>query len=107
MHEVNQPRLLPGCRFRLFTPGDGPGKQQSKTPKKTSFFLPFLIRICTNTHYNNTYSCEYALLPKICTLFFRFLSCYWLLKMKTALGPNISPSGLAAGSIIFLLIPTF
>ena len=60
-----------------------------------------------NMHYNNTYSCEYALLPKVCTLFFRFPSCYWLLKMKTALGPNISPSGLAAGSIIFLLIPTF
>ena len=26
---------------------------------------------------------------------------------ETALGPNISPSGLAAGSIIFLLIPTY
>ena len=59
------------------------------------------------THYNNTYSCEHSLLPKVCTLFFRFPSCYWLLKMKTALGPNISPSGLAAGSIIFLLISTF
>ena len=69
--------------------------------------LPFLMRICTNTHYNNMYLCEYALLSKVCTLFFRFPSCYWLLKMKTALGPNISPSGLDAGSIIFLLIPTF
>ena len=41
VHEVNQPKLLPGCRFRLFTPGDGPGKQQSKTPKKTNFFYHF------------------------------------------------------------------
>ena len=78
-----------------------------KLLKKLIFFLPFLMRIRTNMHYNNTYSCEYALLPKVCTLFFRFPSCYWLLKMKTALGPNISPSGLAAGSINFLLIPTF
>ena len=61
MNEVNQPRLFPGCRFRLFTPGDGPGKQQSKTPKNTNFFLPFLMRIVririiiicihVNTHY--------------------------------------------------------
>ena len=74
---------------------------------KKLIFLPFLMRILVNTHYNNMYSCKYALLPTVCTLFFRFPSCYWLLKMKTALGPNISPSGLAAGSIIFLLIPTF
>ena len=26
VHEVNQPRLLPGCRICLFTPQDGPGK---------------------------------------------------------------------------------
>ena len=41
MHEVNQPILLPGCRIRLFTPGDGPGKEQSKTPKKTNFLYHF------------------------------------------------------------------
>ena len=75
--------------------------------QKKLIFVPFLMCICANTHYNNTYLCEYALLPTVCTLFFRFPSCYWLLKMKTALGPNISPSGQAAGSIIFLLIPTF
>ena len=50
MHEVNQPRLLPGCRIRLFTPGDGPGKEQSKTPKKLIF--------CT---ISNAYLHEYAL----------------------------------------------
>ena len=27
------------------------------------------MRICTNTHYNNTYSCEYALLLYVCTFF--------------------------------------
>ena len=44
------------------------------------------MHIHTNMHYNNTYLCEYALLLKVCTLFFRFPPCYWLLKMKNCFG---------------------
>ena len=90
MHEVNQPKLLPRCRFHLITPGDGPGKEQSKTPEKLIFFVLFLMRIHTNMHYYSAYSCEYILLPKVCNLFFRFQSCYWLLKMKNCFGSKTS-----------------